>query len=87
LCHGDAEFVVAELKIVGSKHDAAATAVASTIAFELHLYRYGEWCVKRPRIIGDYHGEDDGDLLDQGPWEPQAVVPLSDGLLCWVDRC
>jgi hypothetical protein len=51
LCHGEAEFVVAELKIVGSKDDDAAA--ASPTAFQLHLYRYVEWCVKRPRIISD----------------------------------
>lgn len=90
VCHGrgEAEFVVAELKIVEFKDDVAAVAAAaSPIAFELHLYRDrdGEWCVKRPRIIvGDNHGKA-GDLL-LGPWEAHAVLPLGDGLLCWVDR-
>jgi len=45
LCRGEAEFVVAELTIVGSKDDAAKA--ARPIAFELRLFRHGEWYVKR----------------------------------------
>ena len=45
LCYGEAEFVVAELTIVGSKDDAAKA--ARPIAFELRLFRHGEWYVKR----------------------------------------
>jgi hypothetical protein len=41
--------------------------------------RKGMW---KGRIIHD-HGKD-GDLV-LASWEPDAVVPLGEGLLCWVD--
>jgi hypothetical protein len=81
VCRGEAQFVVAQLKMVWVNGD-----VGPNKAAELLLFRDGQWrVVKRPRIVHD-HGED-GDMF-MALWEPQAVVPLGgdDGrLLCWVD--
>jgi hypothetical protein len=91
LCRGEAEFVVAELKIVGPKEDdaAAASPIAFRfrhIAFELRLFRHGKWCVKRPWIVHGHRTDSYHQLQLEASWETVAVVPLGNGMLCWVDR-
>lgn len=74
LRRGESEFVVAELR--------TTRRFRSPLVPELLLFRSGEWRVKQPRVVHGLHGRVWDLLLSS--WEFDAVVPLGDGLLCWV---
>ncbi|RCV37397.1 hypothetical protein SETIT_8G059300v2 [Setaria italica] len=76
LRRGEDEFVVAELRMpfeMGTMWKEA----------ELHLFRSGEWCVKRPLIHRYDDGSEDRELASS--WWNDIVVPVGDEMLCWVD--
>ncbi|TVU26639.1 hypothetical protein EJB05_29193, partial [Eragrostis curvula] len=79
LRRGEDEFVVAELKMVGISKEEPEKKVA-----ELLMFRSGEWTHHRPTMmVSDGSYVDVEELLSK--WETRCVLPLQDGLLCWVD--
>ncbi|TVU00904.1 hypothetical protein EJB05_53635, partial [Eragrostis curvula] len=73
LHRGQDEFVVAELKIVHVND--------GKVGAELLRLRSGEWSVDRLTVISHSQNRQ---LLSK--WDTSTVLPLSDGLLCWLDE-
>ncbi|KAK3130728.1 hypothetical protein QOZ80_6BG0497250 [Eleusine coracana subsp. coracana] len=81
LRRGEDDLVVAELRMLEPERTPTPTPPNKHSPPELLVFRSGEWCVRRPRIVSLEGGEHAA--VELSSWRTNAVVPLG-GLLCWA---